>query len=275
MAKHGFWKHEEVLLMKAWLADLTELGYNPPAVQNKFQATAANVVQETTVREYAVCLTGQADRSATAVPATIDMFKAAWEQGPRPHPEADIFTYISTYDSCPKDVEWVANQTFNYSVLYNDKKLQLPRPKDESSPRYTVDGWNGWLQQHYGLQRCLELVQDYASQHHVTYQTLIRLRTDHVLTGNISALVESFAATDMSIHIPVGFDFGGYNDRIAWGPISLMQTYMNRLDRLHRMSEDEYATTNFHAESFLSSTLANVSVTRVDVSYDELPKQSC
>ena len=276
MAQHGFWKEEEVLLIKAWLADLTRLGYNPPPVYNKFEPKPVNSVQDPTARDFAVCITGQADRSAAAVPASIDMLRAAWKKGG--NTEADVFAYISTYDSCPDDITWVGHQDFNYSILYSDKSLKLPQPTDESRfllcPGFTV---NGWLQQHYGLQRCLELVQEFEAQHHVTCNTLIRIRTDHVLSGNISALVESFAATDMSIHIPLGCDFAGYNDRTAWGPSSLMQTYMSRFERLYKLSEDEYATTNFHAESFLSDTLvqAGVSVSHVDVSYDELPKKTC
>lgn len=98
-----------------------------------------------------------------------------------------------------------------------------------------------------------------------------------VLSGNISALVESFADTDMSIHTPIGSDFAGYNDRIAWGPLSLMQTYMSRFDRMQNLSEDDYSGTNLHAESYLRDTLVEdgVSVSRVDVVYDELPKQDC
>ena len=107
---------------------------------------------------------------------------------------------------------------------------------------------------------------------------MVRLRTDHVLTGNISALVESFTGTDKSIHIPVGYDYGdGVNDRIAWGPADLMQIYMSRFDRMQTLSEDEYAVTMFHAETFLTTTLAqaNVSVSRVNVAYDELPRKGC
>ena len=61
--------------------------------------------------------------------------------------------YISTYDSCSDDIDWVGNQSFNYSVLYNDKKLRLPRATNESNfllrPGFTLDGWPriyiGWL----------------------------------------------------------------------------------------------------------------------------------
>ncbi len=50
---------------------------------------------------------------------------------------------------------------------------------------------------------------------------------------------------------------------------------MSRFERLHALSEAEYANTNLHAGSFLSSTLAqaNISINRVDDAYDELPKE--
>ncbi len=73
MAKNGFWKEEEVQLITAWLADLTELGYQPPEVQNKFQNQDANQGadqgRQHLAVEYVVCITGQADCSAFAVPA--------------------------------------------------------------------------------------------------------------------------------------------------------------------------------------------------------------
>ena len=133
---------------------------------------------------------------------------------------------------------------------------------------------NGYLQQLYGLQRCWELVQEFASQHHVSYDTLIRLRTDHVLSGSDYQPVE---ATNMSIHIPVGDDYNGYNDRIAWGPTTLMHDYMSRFTRMQMLTANEYNATNFHAESFLYSTLvqANIPVSRVNVTYVELPKEGC
>ena len=283
MAKHGFWKEEEVELITEWLADLTELGYQPPEVQKKFQVQnadqGADQARQHITREYAVCITGQADRSAAAVPATLEVLRTAWKQQQSHGVEADIFAYISTYDSCSGDVDWVGNQSFNYSVLYNDKNIRFPRATNESNfvlrPGFTLEGW---LQQHYGLQRCLELIAEFSSQHQISYKNIVRLRTDHVLTGNISNLVESFEDANMSIHIPVGYDYiEGVNDRIAWGPNKVMHTYMSRFARMHTLSKAEYATTNFHAESFLNSTLAqaNIPINRVDVSYNELPKIEC
>ncbi len=52
-----------------------------------------------------------------------------------------------------------------------------------AGPGFTLDGW---LQQQYGLQRCLELIAEFSSQHQVSYKNIVRLRTDHVLAGNIS-----------------------------------------------------------------------------------------
>lgn len=281
MAKNNFWKEEEVQLISAWVADLKDLGYQPPKVQDMFHVQDnqdADHRGQLIMKDYAVCITGQADRSAAAVPATLELLKTAWNLENSHGIQADTFSYISTYDSCSHDVQWVGNQSFNYSVLYNDKILQLPRPTDESSfrlrPGYTT---NGWLQQTYGLQRCLELIAEFSSQHHIAYKTVVRLRTDHMLMGDVSTLASSFAVSDNSIQIPAGYDFGGFNDRIAWGSMDMMQTYMSRFNKLNELSEKEYAKTDFHAESFLSNTLAQagIPISRIDVAYDELPKEGC
>ena len=231
-----------------------------------------------TVRDVAVCITGQADRSASALSSTLASLATVFE----PTNEFsgltnDHFAYVSTFGSCPNDIDWMARQAFNFSVMYNDKKLNMPHTFNLENfgllPRSSL---NNWLQQHYGLQRCLEMVNDFSFRHKVKYRSLFRIRTDHVVKGNVSLIRESLMS-NTDVHVPQGDDYGGLNDRMAWGAFEHMSVYMSRFEQMAAFTPHKFSTVNFHAETFLQYTLdqANIPVSRINISYEELPEVAC
>ena len=87
---------------------------------------------------------------------------------------------------------------------------------------------------------------------------LIRSRSDSIL-DNVPKTLEP--PNNSTIIIPDEYHFGGYNDRFAIGPISLMEKYMRRW---HNLSSCYIS--NIHAESFLKLFLDGLHIKVQNVS---------
>lgn len=290
----GLWAQEEVENMAAWVADLRAVGYEFPAAQALEGHPVVGERGAPVKKLAAFCLTGQADRSAEAIPDSLSsMQKLLTAHGSSQealqlaqtveHWRAedggivfahDTFAYVSTHESCGDHIRWVAQQRFTYSILYNDPLLEVPHPLDPT--RFGGNAVVPMLYQMHAQQRCWEMVGEFSRQHGVEYSVIVRLRTDHRIEGmaedtSAFALWSNRSLTSVIIPQP-RWDFsdimpktGGYQDRIGWGPTNYMQKYMSRWSQFFNRTHME-SDAPFHGESSLrhALTTAGVPVERLE-----------
>lgn len=300
----GYWTQSEVDSMEAWVNDLMAVGYAFPDIQAvERQAMHSAPTQSRKKKLAAFCVTGQADRAPQAMPETLTQMQklltasSSEQEALRlaeevEHVKADdgsitfahdTFAYVSVHASCDDHIRWVAQQTFTYSILYNDPVLEVPYPLDPA--RFGGNAIVPMLYQMHAQQRCYEMVQEYSRMHNIEYSLIVRLRTDHELMS--VAANASFALWGERSHSAVvipqpEWDFsdimpatGGYQDRIAWGPSEQMRVYMKRWSQFFNMTHME-SDAPFHGESSLRFALTrdNIPVDRLgddQMQYLEVP----
>lgn len=266
MADAGFWETAEIELVRAWLMDLEALGYPFPEVKPFMGVANRRPGSHVGDKSLAVCITGEANRADKALPATLQLLHQSMQAAARHQQEQltwDVFVYASDFRSPQKELQWLTASAFAaVTVIYKDRHLTFPHvlSPDQFGLRAGISLQN-WLQQHYGLQRCLDLVQDYAARHSIQYSRLMRLRTDHVLNGSADEIGMSvYNATDKICIPDPDWDFGGYNDRVAWGGFDQMAVYMSRYSKVQNASAQYFRGRWMHAESFLKTALDELDI---------------
>lgn len=77
----------------------------------------------------------------------------------------------------------------------------------------------------YDLKELNSVIKKFEVSHNINLDVIIRYRTDfNILTPFI--LPEDF--NENTLYLPLGFDFGGYNDRFSIGKKNVMNFYLNR-----------------------------------------------
>jgi hypothetical protein len=121
-----------------------------------------------------------------------------------------------------------------FASLLNPTVLDVApdRPLDEGGLRngrhcQLKVGLQPYLQQLYGLKMCDRLRQDYAAQHGITYEAVVRCRPDLLFE---TPLPDPGTLDLNFIHVPDFHMYEGCNDRVAIGNPENMTTYMNKFD---------------------------------------------
>jgi hypothetical protein len=109
-----------------------------------------------------------------------------------------------------------------------------------------------------------QLVEEYENNNQMRFDYVMRLRTDLEIKN-----VFNWSLKEDRILIPNSDDYGGYNDRFAIGPRSLMETYMKRLDYWYsRSGEKDFTTHNEgNLKMYLDSNKIKVEVIPLELQY--------
>ena len=153
------------------------------------------------------------------------------------------------------------------TIFYEDRDIDPGIPSNCSTfyhPSMSISHVTPYYQQLWGLAECYDLVKDYEQKMNIRYELFIRARADSLL-NKVSQNLEP--PNNSTIVIPDELHFGGYNDRFAFGSISIMEKYMRRW---HYMKT--CCVKNLHAETFLKLFLEqsniNIQLTK-NVSYEQ------
>lgn len=166
-----------------------------------------------------------------------------------------------------KQVRSYLNSTV--TILYKDRDIDPHIPSNCSTfyyPSMPTSHVTHYYQQLWGLAECYDLVKDYEQKMNIRYELFIRARADSLL-DKVSQKLEP--PDNSTIVIPDELDFGGYNDRFAFGSTSIMEKYMRRWHYIKTCR-----VKNLHAETFLKLFLGqfniNIQLTK-NVSYEQKP----
>ncbi len=125
----------------------------------------------------------------------------------------------------------------------------------------TPDILSRYLKQIYSLYRVKELVNSVCKSKDISYDNLIRCRTDVKFISKIDYL--DYNSIGESIILPSFHSFNGYNDRFAIGNKKMMEIYFNIFNDIDRQCRNGLS---LHAESTLRELLLfnNVKVVKDD-----------
>lgn len=117
------------------------------------------------------------------------------------------------------------------------------------------------LRQLHSLHKVTEILDDYIKKTKVSYDWVIYSRPDLEFYSPIDIFNKK--SEDNIIYIPTFASFGGYNDRFAYGSLSTMRIYGNRI-----LSVDSYVNTGkrLHSETFLKFHLTTYKISRKETS---------
>lgn len=104
--------------------------------------------------------------------------------------------------------------------------------------------------------RVFTLLEKYIELSNINYDVIISLRIDTIFNSEL--IFDNI--NDNTIYIPENFDFGGINDQVAYGNLSVMKKYMNIFNNCEIILEK--GTTIPHPESL---TLANINFYNLDI----------
>lgn len=233
-----------------WMHDLDLLEYRFPEI----------LAPSYSLNEVAICITGQADRGPKAIPPTLERLSTWYPLG------FDLFFYVSTFKSSLQDIEWIKSMEVTEGILYRDIPLN-PEVHATRIDKGNHPTPNGLYQQMYGLLRCYQISQEHSERRNKTYKAMIRLRTDTLLTVDLTQFTMEDVLHRQAIYVPIEHQHNGYNDRIAIGPYRSMEYYMTRY-----LEVNAPEVTYLHAETFLKFILKkhNVTVLMESISYHEI-----
>jgi hypothetical protein len=247
IAQAGYWQSKEVDIMDAWLADLHSVGYSFPSIISSSSSSSPPPIKQ---KRAAICVTGLTECIEEGWAPTAINIRS------RLRGEIDTFLFLSSsvklgpvpLDIRLKQIRLYMNATV--TVLYEDRVIDPHIPSNCTTfynPRMPTSKVEPYYQQLWALAECFDLVKEYERNMNIHYELLIRSRSDSLLVKIPSTLEPP---KNSPILIPNEKHFGGYNDRFAIGPISLMEKYMRRW---HFLSACRIQ--NIHAETFLKLTL--------------------
>lgn len=170
--------------------------------------------------------------------------------------QADIFGYIAG--------EKLFDQLYeiNFTKLIVENQSPLPEYDYSNEHVHTVQGM---LQQLHGLYKVDLLRCEHEMVGNFKYDWVIRLRPDLYINSFMEDLI---LCNNDVIYIPSKFhDYGGYNDRFAFGNSDNMRIYMQRYDLLG-IKNGTYKEI-FHPETSLKIALCRygISIKRTDIKY--------
>ncbi|UJR32727.1 hypothetical protein I4U23_020186 [Adineta vaga] len=259
ISQAGFWKSEEINVIKAWINDLQLIGYSFPTIIGP--SSISNSVVE---KRAAVCVTGLAECVQEAWTKNHHHIRNSL-QG-----DMDIFLFLSSsMDIEPnlridriKQARTYLNTTV--TVLYEDRDVNPNIPSD-CEPNFIVPTSTykvaPYYQQLWALAECYKLVKNFEKRFHIKYQLMIRTRVDIVAKEQFT--LESSHSIDINttLLVPPNRFFIILDDGFAAGPMELMHHYMTRLYSFKECPSDRI----YHSELYLARYLKRFT----NVTYDK------
>jgi hypothetical protein len=120
----------------------------------------------------------------------------------------------------------------------------------------------------YNKKKCISLIQETQKVENVSYDYVMFFRADIIPIKDIYILPFSNEMSDSdNVYIPLGYDWGGYNDQIAHGRFDVMKKYSELYDKVVFYCLHEGCI--FHPESLLKFHLerCRILVQRYDFGY--------
>lgn len=96
----------------------------------------------------------------------------------------------------------------------------------------------------YHRKKCMELILDYQKEQNILYDIIICMRADILAVPPCRLKI----IKDSYLHIPIGNDHGGINDRTAYGSLETMKSYCHLFDHIEEYFD---AGCRFHPETLL------------------------
>lgn len=93
---------------------------------------------------------------------------------------------------------------------------------------------------------CFTLVEKYTKKYNICFDVVLKFRTD--INPNES-ITFSNPVEQNTLYIPIGYNYGGVNDQIAYGNINAMFVYCSCVDEIENIC---HAGTLFHPETILN-----------------------
>ena len=130
----------------------------------------------------------------------------------------------------------------------NIEEIEVPKEIKESKLRVR-DRLDNMYSMFYNNYKCMELINNYEKKNKYKFDIIIKYRSD--INGKSNIEIEN-EIDENTIYVPLGNDWGGLNDQIAYGNVESMkkysECYLNFL---------EYAILNkeFHPEGLLSRNI--------------------
>jgi hypothetical protein len=161
------------------------------------------------------------------------------------------------FDKLILSTEFVNNET--------NETSKLPLPNLSYQKEHYIGGQ--YLQCYYqlkGLYEVNKLRIKYERENNITFDYLIRYRTDLNLLSNLNLDI----IKKNTVYIPYCHDWNGYNDRFAIGDRNVMNTYFNRYE-FWMNNNDHIENYTTHAETNLKIFLNvnNINIDRLDFDY--------
>lgn len=97
-------------------------------------------------------------------------------------------------------------------------------------------GIKGYLQQIYGIEQSYLMMKTYEKKYNITFDYILRVRNDVIFKHPIN--FKDFLLDKLII--PNFHQWGGINDRFAFGTRKMMNTYMNMYSNLLEMSKEHF-----------------------------------
>jgi len=140
------------------------------------------------------------------------------------------------------------------NLLDSLKFVPSTDPEDEY-PRFDV----GPISMHYSIHKANELKKDYERENNITFDWVIRMRTDSDFRSNVLDLRN----LDGDLNIPIGEDWSelGINDQFAIGRSNVMDLYSDLYNKFHYTQSIKYYPERI---LFLHLKNMNITPTRID-----------
>lgn len=122
-----------------------------------------------------------------------------------------------------------------YKLPY-DEKLFSGRKRHETSIYNFHSMW-------YNRKKCVELVEQYQKMKGIKYDVIVQFRADIISRHDFIVRCTG----DNDVTIPIGNDWGGVNDQIAYGNVLAMKVYATLYDNIRTYVLDDGVT--FHPET--------------------------
>lgn len=109
---------------------------------------------------------------------------------------------------------------------------------------------------------CFSLLEKYTKKHNIAFDIVLKYRTDIIFKEPIQ-----FEECDLgTLYIPIGYNFGGVNDQVAYGDLDTMRVYCSCIDYLKDVCDNGVL---FHPETILNTHLLHrqMNIVRFPFSY--------
>jgi len=103
---------------------------------------------------------------------------------------------------------------------------------------------------YYHNKRCFDLIQTYQQKYGITFDAVVKYRAD--LSSNNPLIINDNIQPN-TVYIPVGLDYGGTNDQVAYGNPGSMEQYCKCSDFIIQYCRNKVL---FHPETLLKHHLS-------------------